>query len=75
MTDTQDLIQPDRGQDATAIHLTTAGAYEDFAKSLCCRAACEPKRAESSKVPRGRSGSYPMATIGLRSAELPILMR
>jgi len=34
MTDTKDLIQPDRGQDATAIHLTTAAAYDEFAKSL-----------------------------------------
>ena len=29
-----DLIQPDRGQDATAIHLVTKGGYEDFAKGL-----------------------------------------
>ncbi len=34
MTDINDLIQPDHGQDATAIHLTTAGAYEEFAKTL-----------------------------------------
>ncbi len=34
MTDTKDLIQPDRGQDATAIHLTANGAFEEFAKTL-----------------------------------------
>lgn len=34
MTDIQDLIQPDRGQDATAIHLTTKGGFDDFAKTL-----------------------------------------
>ncbi|MEM8723879.1 MAG: leucyl aminopeptidase family protein, partial [Pseudomonadota bacterium] len=34
MTDIKDLIQPDRGQDATAIHLTTTASYEEFAKSL-----------------------------------------
>ncbi len=34
MTDIQDLIQPDRGQDAVAIHLTTKSAFEEFAKTL-----------------------------------------
>jgi len=34
MTEIQDLIQPDRGQDAIAIHLTTKGGFEDFAKTL-----------------------------------------
>lgn len=34
MTDLNDLIQPDRGQDATAIHLTTKAGFEDFAKTL-----------------------------------------
>jgi leucyl aminopeptidase len=34
MTDIADLIQPDRGQDATAIHLVNAAGFEDFAKSL-----------------------------------------
>lgn len=34
MTDIKDLIQPDRGQDAIAIHLVTKAGYEEFAKSL-----------------------------------------
>lgn len=34
MTDIKDLIQPDHGQDAIAIHLATAATYQDFAKSL-----------------------------------------
>lgn len=34
MTDIKDLIQPDRGQDAINIHLTTKADFEDFAKSL-----------------------------------------
>jgi len=34
MTDTKDLIQPDRGQDATAIHLVNKDGFEDFAKTL-----------------------------------------
>ena len=34
MTDIKDLIQPDRGQDATAIHLITKAGFEDFAKTL-----------------------------------------
>ena len=34
MTDIKDLIIPDRGQDATAIHLTTKSTFEDFAKGL-----------------------------------------
>lgn len=34
MTDIKDLIQPDQGQDAIAIHLTTATAHEDFSKTL-----------------------------------------
>lgn len=34
MTDMKDLIIPDRGQDAIAIHLTTQGAFSDFAKTL-----------------------------------------
>jgi len=29
-----DLIQPDRGQSAIAIHIVTADSYDDFAKSL-----------------------------------------
>lgn len=34
MTEIQDLIQPDRGQDATAIHLVNADSFADFAKTL-----------------------------------------
>ena len=34
MTDIKDLIQPDRGQDATSIHLVNADGFEEFAKSL-----------------------------------------
>ncbi|MDJ0643512.1 MAG: leucyl aminopeptidase family protein [Erythrobacter sp.] len=34
MTDINDLIQPDHGQDATAIHLTDKEGFEDFTKSL-----------------------------------------
>ncbi|MGB7418057.1 MAG: leucyl aminopeptidase family protein [Erythrobacter sp.] len=34
MTDIKDLIQPDRGQDATAIHLVNADGFEAFAKGL-----------------------------------------
>ena len=34
MTDIKDLIQPDRGQDAIAIHLVNKDGFEDFAKSL-----------------------------------------
>jgi len=34
MTIRNDLIQPDRGQDATALHLTTKDAFEAFAKGL-----------------------------------------
>jgi leucyl aminopeptidase len=34
MTDIQDLIQPDRGQDAIAIHLVNADGFETFAKNL-----------------------------------------
>ena len=34
MTNFKDLIQPDRGQDATAIHLTTKSAFDDFSKTL-----------------------------------------
>ncbi|MEL6529747.1 MAG: leucyl aminopeptidase family protein [Pseudomonadota bacterium] len=34
MTDIKDLIQPDRGQEATAIHLTTKSGFEEFAKGL-----------------------------------------
>ncbi|WP_299191486.1 leucyl aminopeptidase family protein [uncultured Erythrobacter sp.] len=34
MTDIQDLIQPDRGQDAIAIHLTTKADFDSFTKSL-----------------------------------------
>jgi len=34
MTNFKDLIQPDRGQDATAIHLTTKSTFDDFAKTL-----------------------------------------
>ena len=34
MTDITDLIQPDRGQDAIAIHLVTKAGFEAFAKTL-----------------------------------------
>ncbi|MEP1420382.1 MAG: leucyl aminopeptidase family protein [Erythrobacter sp.] len=34
MTDINDLIQPDRGQDAIAIHLINKAGFEDFAKGL-----------------------------------------
>ena len=34
MTDINDLIQADRGQDAIAIHLTSKAGFEDFAKTL-----------------------------------------
>ncbi len=34
MTQIQDLIVPDRGQDAVAIHLVTKAGFEDFAKTL-----------------------------------------
>ncbi|WP_390586350.1 leucyl aminopeptidase family protein [Erythrobacter sp. MTPC3] len=34
MTDIKDLIQPDRGQDAVAIHLVNKEGYDEFAKSL-----------------------------------------
>jgi len=34
MTDIKDLIQPDRGQDAIAIRLTTTADFESLAKSL-----------------------------------------
>ncbi|MEO0464229.1 MAG: leucyl aminopeptidase family protein [Pseudomonadota bacterium] len=34
MTDIADLIQADRGQDATPIQLTTKDGFEDFAKTL-----------------------------------------
>ncbi len=34
MTDVQDLIQPDRGQDAIAIHLVNTDGFDEFAKSL-----------------------------------------
>lgn len=34
MTDITNLIQPDRGQDAAAIHLITKNGYEDFSKTL-----------------------------------------
>ncbi len=34
MTDIKDLIQPDRGQDAIAIHLIDADGFEAFVKSL-----------------------------------------
>lgn len=34
MTDIKDIIQPDRGQDATAIHLVTKAGFDDFAKTL-----------------------------------------
>jgi len=34
MTEIKDLIQPDRGQDATAIHLVNKEGFPDFAKSL-----------------------------------------
>jgi len=34
MTDIHDLIQPDRGQDAIAIHLVDADGFDEFAKSL-----------------------------------------
>ncbi len=34
MTETADLIQPDRGQTATTIYLVTTASYEEFTKSL-----------------------------------------
>ncbi|MEL6878477.1 MAG: leucyl aminopeptidase family protein [Pseudomonadota bacterium] len=34
MSDAKDLIQPDRGQDATAIHLVNKAGFEEFAKTL-----------------------------------------
>ncbi|MEM9501328.1 MAG: leucyl aminopeptidase family protein [Pseudomonadota bacterium] len=34
MTDIKDLIQPDRGQDATAIHLVDKDGFDEFAKTL-----------------------------------------
>ncbi|MCK0129041.1 leucyl aminopeptidase family protein [Erythrobacter sp. F6033] len=34
MTEITDLIQPDRGQDATPIHLTTAAGFDEYAKTL-----------------------------------------
>lgn len=34
MTDIADLIQPDRGQEATRIHLVNKDGFEDFAKTL-----------------------------------------
>ncbi|MBD2842520.1 leucyl aminopeptidase family protein [Erythrobacter rubeus] len=34
MTDIKDLIQPDRGQDAIAIHLVNADGFDEFAKTL-----------------------------------------
>ncbi len=34
MTDISDLIQPDRGQDATPIRLVNKAGFEDFAKTL-----------------------------------------
>ncbi len=34
MNDTTDLIQPDRGQDATAIHLVNKDGFDAFARSL-----------------------------------------
>ncbi|WP_298336945.1 M17 family metallopeptidase [uncultured Erythrobacter sp.] len=34
MTDLNDLIRPDRGQEAVAIHLITKAGFEDFAKGL-----------------------------------------
>ncbi|MFL0357341.1 leucyl aminopeptidase family protein [Erythrobacter sp. GH1-10] len=34
MTDIKDLIQPDRGQDAIAIHLVNKAGFDDFAKTL-----------------------------------------
>ena len=41
------LIQPDRGQDAVAIHLTDKSGFESFAKGLKAnqRAALEAYRA------------------------------
>ena len=46
MTDTTDLIQPDRGQDAIAIHLVNEDGFESFAKSLtgAQRAALEGQK-------------------------------
>lgn len=34
MTDIKDLIQPDRGQDATPIHLVNKDGFDDYAKTL-----------------------------------------
>jgi len=46
LRDIQDLIAPDRGQDATAIHLTTKTAFADFAKTLSAgqRASLEAQK-------------------------------
>jgi len=46
MTELNDLIQPDRGQDATAIHLVNADGFEAFAKRLskAQRAALEAQK-------------------------------
>lgn len=46
MTELNDLIQPDRGQDATPIHLVNAEGFEAFAKGLskAQRAALEAQK-------------------------------
>ncbi len=48
MTNIQDLIQPDRGQDAIAIHLVNADGFDDFAKGLSAgqRASLKGQRFE-----------------------------
>ncbi|WP_108786873.1 leucyl aminopeptidase family protein [Erythrobacter sp. Alg231-14] len=46
MTHFKDLIQPDRGQDATAIHLTTKSTFDEFARTLSAgqRAALDAQK-------------------------------
>lgn len=50
MTDINDIIRPDSGQDATAIHLTTKSAYEEFVKALSAgqRASLNAQKFEGS---------------------------
>ena len=60
MSKKTDLIQPDRGQDATAIHLVKADGFDDWAKQLSAgqRAAVkgqkfEGKAGQTAIVPDG----------------------
>lgn len=48
MTDIEDLIKPDRGQDAISIHLVNADGFAEFAKSLAAaqRASLEGQKFE-----------------------------